>query len=289
VRHPNVPESLDGWAILHRMFRFDRRRWDALEADRRAAIEHGAQELFATLARDADADLGLAQLLGHKGDLMLTHYARSFDALGEMQAQVDKLPLRDFLEPLESYVSILELGLYEHTAKIHAELRDRGFKPHGEEWNAAFDAMLAEAANEPRNAGRLWARIPRRRYVCFYPMNKKRDGADNWYSTPYAERAKMMVEHGKIGRSFHGHVTQVISGSIGFDDWEWGVDLYADDPLVFKKLVYAMRFDEASARFGEFGRFWTGMQFSVPQLGVFLSGEGSPALLASDASEPALR
>jgi len=289
VRHPNVPESLDGWAILHRMFRFDRRRWDALDADRRAAIEREAQALFATLARDADADLGLAQLLGHKGDLLLTHYARSFDALGEMQAQVDKLAVRDYLESLESYVSMLELGLYEHTAKIHAELRDRGLKPHGEEWNAAFDAMLDEAAQEPRNAGRLWARIPRRRYVCFYPMNKKRDGADNWYSTPYAQRAAMMLEHGKIGRSFHGHVTQVISGSIGFDDWEWGVDLYADDPLVFKKLVYAMRFDEASARFGEFGRFWTGMQFSVSQLGVFLSGEGSPALAAEDLGQPALR
>ncbi len=94
-------------------------------------------------------------------------------------------------------------------------------------------------------------------------MNKKRDGADNWYDTPYDERAKLMLEHGKIGRSFHGHVSQVISGSIGFDDWEWGVDLYADEPLVFKKLVYTMRFDPASSRFGEFGQFWTGMQFSV--------------------------
>jgi len=289
VRNPNVPESLDGWAILHRMFRFDRRRWDALESERRQTIEREAAELFARFARDENADLGLAQLLGHKGDLMLTHYARSFDALGEMQAQADKLALRDYLEPMESYVSILELGLYADTAKIHAELRDRGLKAHSEPWNAAFDAMLGDAAREPRNAARLWARIPRRRYACFYPMNKKRDGADNWYNTPYAERAKMMLEHGKIGRSFHGHVTQVISGSIGFDDWEWGVDLYADDPLVFKKLVYAMRFDEASARFAEFGRFWTGMQFSVAQLGVFLAGEGSPALLADDAAEPALR
>ena len=189
---------------------------------------------------------------------------------------------RDYLEPIESYVSILELGLYEHTAKIHAELRERGLKPHSEAWNAAFESMLREAATEPRNAGRLWARIPHRRYVCFYPMNKKRDGGDNWYAMPYPERANMMLEHGKIGRSYHGHVTQVISGSIGFDDWEWGVDLYADDPLVFKKLVYEMRFDEASARFGEFGRFWTGMQFSVAQLGVSLAGEASPALLAGD-------
>ena len=284
MRHPNVPESLDSWSILHRMFRLDRRAYDALDATQRAVIEREAGALFGELARDGETDLGLAQLLGHKGDLMLTHYARSFDALGEVQARVDKLALCDFLEPGASYVSVLELGLYEHTAKIHAELRDRGLKPHSDEWNAAFDAMLGEAAAEPRNAGRLWARIPRRRYACFYPMNKKRAGSANWHSTPYAERASMMLEHGKIGRSFHGHVTQVISGSIGFDDWEWGVDLYADDPLVFKKLVYAMRFDAASARFAEFGEFWTGMQFSVSQLGVFLAGEASPALFADEAA-----
>ncbi|HYZ15349.1 MAG TPA: hydrogen peroxide-dependent heme synthase [Candidatus Acidoferrum sp.] len=282
MRHPNVPESLDGWSILHRMFRFDRRRWDALDTQRKDSIEREAVALFGSLARDGETDLGLAQLLGHKGELMLTHYAKSFDALGEVQAQVDKLAVRDYLEPADSYVSLLELGMYDYTAKIHVELRERGLKPYSDAWNEAFDAMLLEAATEPRNAGRLWARIPRRRYVCFYPMNKKRDGADNWYSAPYEERAKMMLEHGKIGRSWHGHVTQVISGSIGFDDWEWGVDLYADDPIVFKKLVYEMRFDEASARFGEFGRFWTGMQFSVAQLGVFLSGDASPALVADD-------
>jgi hydrogen peroxide-dependent heme synthase len=280
MRHPNVPESLDGWSILHRMFRFDRRRWDVLDRDRQRAIAAEAAALFTELASSADADCGLAQLLGDKGDFMLTHYARSFDALGIAQARTDKLALRDFLEPLSSYVSILELGLYGDTGKIHADLRDRGLKPHSDEWNAAFDAALAEAARDPRNAGRLAARIPRRRYVCFYPMNKKRDGADNWYNLPFAERAQIMVEHGKIGRSYHGLVSQVISGSIGFDDWEWGVDLYADEPLVFKKLVYEMRFDEASSRFGEFGRFWTGMQFSIAALPDFLAGEASPQLLA---------
>jgi peroxiredoxin len=280
VRHPNVPESLDGWAILHRMFQFDRRRWDALPADRREAIGREAHALFTELSAGDDGDLGLAQILGHKADLMLTHYARTFDALGEAQARVDKLALRDYLEAADSYVSILELGIYDYTAKIHAELRDRGLKPHSEQWNAAFDAMLADATRDPRNAGRLWAKIPQRRYVCFYPMNKKRDGADNWYTTPYDERAKMMHEHGKIGRSFHGYIEQVISGSLGFDDWEWGVDLYADEPLTFKRLIYAMRFDEASSRFGEFGRFWTGMQFSIPQLSAFLAGE-SPELLGA--------
>jgi chlorite dismutase len=268
------------------MFRFDRRRWDAVDAERRAAIEREATALFAELALEADGDCGLVQLLG-KGDLMLTHYARSFDDLGVAQARVDKLALRGFLEPNGSYVSMLELGLYADTGRIHDELR--GLKAHSPEWNEAFDAKLAEVAKDPRNAGRLAARIPHRRYACFYPMNKKRDGDDNWYALPFAIRAKMMLEHGKIGRTYHGLVTQVISGSIGFDDWEWGVDLYADDPLVFKKLVYEMRFDEASARFGEFGPFWTGMQFSAPELPAFLAGAASPRLIGKAPREAALR
>ena len=286
MRHPSVPESLDSWNILHRMFRFDRRRWDAADAERRGAIEREATALFAEMALEEDGDCGLVQLLG-KGDLMLTHYARSFDDLGVAQARIDKLGLSDFLEPQGSYVSVLELGLYGDTGRIHDELR--GLKANSPEWNDAFDAKLALVAKDPRNVSRLNARIPHRRYACFYPMNKKRDGEDNWYALPFAVRARMMVEHGKIGRSYHGQVSQVISGSIGFDDWEWGVDLYADDPLVFKRLVYEMRFDEASARFGEFGPFWTGMKFSAPELSVFLAGVASPRLIGKAPHEAALR
>ena len=120
-------------------------------------------------------------------------------------------------------------------------------------------------------------------------MDKKRGESVNWYSLPFEERAALMLDHGKIGRSFHGLVTQVISGSIGFDDWEWGVDLYADDPLVFKKLVYEMRFDEASAKYGSFGPFYTGVQFSIAQLRHFLSGDRIPQLVPKAQPEPALR
>jgi chlorite dismutase len=289
MRHPNVPESLDSWSILHRMFRFDRRRFDALDPHRQVEIGAEAVAVLARAAGRAESDLGLAQLLGHKADLMFTHYARSFDELGAIQTAVDRLALRDYLEPVTSYVSVLELGLYEATGKIHAELRDRGLKPHSDDWTAAFDAALADQAKSPRNAARLWAPIPQRRYVCFYPMDKKRGEAINWYMLPYDERAALMLDHGKIGRSFHGLVTQVISGSIGFDDWEWGVDLYADDPLVFKKLIYEMRFDEASARYAAFGPFATGLQFSIAELPEFLRGERVPALLAAQTPEPALR
>jgi chlorite dismutase len=289
MRHPNVPESLDSWTILHRLFHLDRRRFDTLDPRRKAEIEAEATAVFTELAADSAGDLGVAQVLGHKADLMLTHYAKSFDALGAVQTRVDKLALRDYLDPVTSYVSILELGLYEATGKIHAELRDRGLKPHSDDWNTAFDDALAEQTKSPRNAARLWAKIPQRRYVCFYPMDKKRGEAINWYMLPYDERATLMLDHGKIGRSFHGLVTQVISGSIGFDDWEWGVDLYADDPLIFKKLIYEMRFDEASARYAAFGPFYTGLQFSIAELPVFLRGERVPELQRTRAAEPALR
>ncbi|MBD5606946.1 MAG: heme-dependent peroxidase [Candidatus Eremiobacteraeota bacterium] len=287
MRHPDVPESLDSWHILHRMFRFERRAFDALAAERRRGIAEEARLHLETQASAADADAGLAQLLGHKSDLMLTHYAKSFDELGAAQTAFDKLELAAYCTPQTSYVSILELGLYEATGKIHADLRDRGLKPHAQEWNDAFDAALAEQANAPRNAARLWAKIPQRRYVCFYPMDKKRGEAVNWYQLPYEDRARLMLDHGKIGRSFHGLVTQVISGSIGFDDWEWGVDLYADDPRVFKKLIYEMRFDEASAKYAAFGQFYTGMQFSISELDRYLEGDAIPQLRA--AREPALR
>ena len=281
MRNPDVPESLDGWHILHRMFHFDRRRFEALPGAESDRIARTAVAALAPLHESPDADCSLAVILGHKADLMFTHYARSFDDLVAAQMRVDHLDLCDFLEPVSSYVSVLELGLYEATAKIHAELLKRDLKPHSAEWIAAFDAQLDEQAQQPRNAARLWAKVPARRYVCFYPMDKKRGESVNWYMLPYGDRARLMLDHGKIGRSFHGLVTQVISGSVGFDDWEWGVDLYADDPMVFKKLIYEMRFDEASAKYAAFGPFITGLQFSLSELPRYLSGERVPELLST--------
>jgi chlorite dismutase len=283
LRHPDVNETIEGWWILHRMFAFDRRRWARLPKESQERIAREAAGALASL-KNGDADVAPAQIVGHKADLMLTHYARTFDGLAQAQAVFGRCEVAEYLEPRESYVSILELGLYEATGKIHTMLQERGLKRFSPEWNAAFDELLQEQQAHPRNAGRLWARIPQRRYICFYPMDKKREGSDNWYMLPFEERAKLMLDHGKIGRSFHGLVTQVISGSIGFDDYEWGVDLYADDPLVFKKLIYEMRFDEASARYAAFGPFVSGVQFSVEDLPVFLAGSAVPQLREQEAA-----
>jgi peroxiredoxin len=278
MRHPNVPESLESWWILHRMFKFDRHAWDKLPQPERTAITDEAVQVLAPLQKASDADVSLAQLVGHRADLMLTHYSRAYDGMAHAQMVFDKTRLSTFLKETSSYVSILELGMYEATGKIHATLAEQGLTQNSEEWVAAFDAAVKKEEHNPRNASRLWARVPQRRYVCFYPMDKKRGEDVNWYMLPFEDRARMMLEHGKIGRSYHGVVTQVISGSIGFDSWEWGVDLYADDPLTFKKLVYEMRFDEASAKYGAFGEFYSGLQFTLDQLGTFLDGKAVPAL-----------
>ena len=167
--------------------------------------------------------------------------------------------------------------MYEMTAQIHRRLGERGLKAGSDEFETAFDAEMEE--QRKRVLGRLFAEVPARRHVCFYPMSKRRGEQRNWYAEPVDARARMMLEHGKIGRHYAGEVTQVISGAIGFDDWEWGVDLFADDPVVFKKLIYEMRFDEASAWYAEFGPFYVGLQFSPSELPAYLEGE-VPALKA---------
>jgi peroxiredoxin len=271
-----VPESLEGWCLLHQMFTVSWPDVAQAGADDRAEL---AATLRGWLEASATADGGSSiavAMLGHKADLMLVHARRSFDDLVQAQLDVARLPLAEVLDATTSYVSIVELGMYEMTAKVHEQLTARGIAQDSEEYRPALkEAMLAQ---QPRIAGRLFMPFPQRRYVCFYPMDKRRGEIKNWYSTPFEKRAAMMRDHGHIGRLYAGEVSQIISGSIGFDDWEWGVDLFADDPMVFKKLIYEMRFDEASADYGEFGPFYTGVQFSPSEVGAWLDGR-APALV----------
>ena len=271
MHDPRVPETLEGWWLLHQMFRVRWPDWQARPAaERREKADEAAQAL-GRMAPGQDGPTASCTLLGHKGDLMLIHFRRRFEQLQGAQLAVARLGLAPFLEATTSYVSVVELGMYEMTAQIHARLGGRGLEPGSDPFESAFDAEMEEQRR--RVEGRLFLDAPPRRHVCFYPMNKRRGESRNWYAVPFEERARMMRDHGVVGRRFAGAVTQVISGSIGFDDWEWGVDLFADDPLVFKKLVYEMRFDEASAWFGEFGAFYVGLQFSPSELPKFLDGE----------------
>jgi peroxiredoxin len=277
VHNPFVPETLEGWAALHLMYRVDwGRLGQAYPGDRAQMAQEFAHAISSGVSSPEEGATSLVQMLGHKGDLMVIVFRRTFDDLGRTQLALARTKLSAYLTMTTSYVSIVELGMYEMTAKIHRQLGERQLVQGSADYEAAFDEEME--SQRRRVIGRLFTPVPRNRYVCFYPMDKRRGEVHNWYTVEFAKRAEMMLEHGKVGREYAGKVTQIISGSIGFDDWEWGVDLFANDPLTFKKLIYEMRFDEASAKYAEFGPFYTGLQFSPEELGKFVEGE-LPALL----------
>ena len=271
AKMPPHPLTLDGSALLHQMFRIRRAAWRALDAAEQAEIAAEAAAVFAEMEAHPEGGSALFAQLGHKGDLLIPHFRKNFEGLNEAELKIASLALSDYLEPAGSYVSIVELGLYDSTVKLYESLREAGVRPHDEEWNARVKERMAEQAEAM--APRLYPRVPAHRYLCFYPMDKKRGEDKNWYAAPIERRRDMMREHGMIGRGYAGRVKQIISGSIGFDDWEWAVDLFADDPKVFKQLIYEMRFDEASAVYAAFGPFYIGLRFAAGELGKVLAAE----------------
>ena len=275
---PTVPLTLEGSFILHQMFRVRWPVWKAATSvEQMRAIEE-ATALLEEMEKGGEEQSALFSMLGHKGDLMLLHFRRTLEGLNSVELRVANLTLAEFLEQTTSYVSVVELGLYEVSVRLYTALKEKGMQPGTPEWNQAVEDVLAKQRNA--SISRLRPEVPPQRYACFYPMNKMRGEEKNWYMAPITERQRMMREHGVIGRKYGGQVTQIISGSIGFDDWEWGVDLFADDPLVFKKLVYEMRFDEASAVYGQFGTFYVGLRFPAAGLGALMEGKtpGLPRL-----------
>jgi chlorite dismutase len=220
---------------------------------------------------DVAGQTAVFSLLGHKGDLLIVHFRNSFDQLKAAELAISRLRLSDYLEQTTSYLSVVELGLYESSVKLYRDLREKGIDPHSPEWNTAIEDTIKRQTEAMRP--RLFPQIPANRYICFYPMDRRRGEDKNWYSLPIEERQRQMEEHGLVGRRYAGTVRQIITGSIGFDDWEWGVDLFADDPLVFKKLIYEMRFDEVSAVYALFGTFYVGVRCPAAGLEGLFSGK----------------
>jgi chlorite dismutase len=270
---PPVPLTLEGSALLHQFFRFDWKSWRSCAEGERTKIAAEATAELKTLERatpEAPIRSALYSQLGHKGDLILIHFRDSLEALNQVELALAQTDLYGYLTPVHSYVSVVELGLYESTRKTYETASAKGLETHSPEWTAEIASTLerSSAAMVPR----LFPAVPEAKYLCFYPMDRKRGEQVNWYTVPFADRQRMMHEHGLIGRCYAGEVKQIISGSIGMDDWEWGVDLFAEDPVIFKKLIYEMRFDEVSAVYALFGQFYIGVRLPIEKLGGWLAG-----------------
>src|SRR5882672_8605925 len=218
---PAVPLTTEGYSVLHQMMRFRWSAWRALPAAEKSGIAAEASAALTAMEQHSPGQSALFSLLGHKGDLMLIHFRESFADLNQVELKLAGLQLSDYLEPTTSYLSVIELGLYDSTVKIYKELTEQGIVPHSDQWKAEVECKLDRhrEAMHPR----LYPEMPAHRYICFYPMDRRRGEDKNWYTLPIEERARQMNDHGLVGRRYAGEVKQIITGSIGFDDWEWGV------------------------------------------------------------------
>ena len=182
---PAVPLTTEGYSVLHQMMRLRWPAWRALPASEKSAIAQEASAALSTMEKHSPGQSALYSLIGHKGDLMLIHFRESFADLNQAELQLANLRLSDYLDPTTSYLSIIELGLYDSTLKIYKELTDQGIEPHSDQWKAEIECKL----NRHREAmrPRLYPEIPSNRYACFYPMDRRRGEDKNWYKLPIEE------------------------------------------------------------------------------------------------------
>ncbi|MEW6582281.1 MAG: chlorite dismutase family protein [Actinomycetota bacterium] len=234
--------------------------WGVIHLFLRARREPGGAALLENLADFTGDDPNQAipfSVLGTKADLGFMLLSPDLDALD----RITKAILAGPVDPVHSYVSLTELSEYTTTEDDErARLQAAG--------DTDIDGKLAQWRERMAHYhdARLHPRLPHHRVIAFYPMAKTRQPGANWYSLPFEERKELMLGHGRVGRKYAGRILQLITGSTGLDDWEWGVTLLADDPAAVKDIVYEMRFDEVSAVYGEFGPFWTGLVMDAPAL-----------------------
>jgi hydrogen peroxide-dependent heme synthase len=242
-------KTLDGWYSLHDFRAIDWTAWKTLSSDERQAAIHeflGLLEKWNATQDRKEGSHALYTVVGQKADFMMMILRPTMEELNEIETEFNKTKLAEYTIPTYSYVSVVELSNY-----LNSESDEDPYE-------------------NPHVRARLYPILPKSKYICFYPMDRRREGNDNWYMLPMEERRNLMRSHSMIGRKYAGLVKQIITGSVGFDDYEWGVTLFSDDVLQFKKIVYEMRFDEVSARYGEFGSFFVGNLLEEDRISKFL-------------------
>jgi hydrogen peroxide-dependent heme synthase len=266
------PATLEGWFALHQIFRFRKPKLDAgrlATMAKRAVtgVNPGRKSASKARARKAGSSQGwscFVRLIGSTADLMVIHFRDSLDAIDAAQNDLARSELGGILDPAYAFLSVTEAGLYHITAEIARAAASRGGTVGDEEYIRALSERAGTERDSAHVRRRLYPELPADMpYVSFYPMSKRRDAMQNWYTLSLDERSRLMHAHGLTGRRYAGKVQQVITGAIGLDKWEWGVTLFSRDPLEFKKLVTDMRFDEVSAKYAEFGDFYVGRIISL--------------------------
>jgi chlorite dismutase len=265
---PNLPAiKLDrGLHVMHLFYRVDRPRWEALPAGQSAQCRQRLEQLCAANANPSHPRLTTYANVGAKADLSFFMLASDLGEISRMHRDLETCFPPGALSTVFSYLSVTELVEYMPAEEDNRRLllEQEKLAPDSE----AFQKRMAELGERKRQYehNRLYPEMPEWEVMAFYPMSKRRAGADNWYLLDFPTRKKLMGGHARVGRKYAGRVSQLITGSTGLDDWEWGVTLMAHQLDALKDIVYEMRFDEVSARYGDFGPFFVNIRMAPADL-----------------------
>jgi len=245
----------DGWHCVHLYYIVDQNVLADFDEEERAEGRRELAEILNPDREGAPKRLVTSIVSGHKADLGLMILDPDPLVIDSIQHQIRSSTFGTVLEAAYSFVSITEVSEYVPTLEQYGQrLVAEGTAADSPEYGAKLKAY--EQREVAMRKQRLFPEIPPWPVMSFYPMNKIRDPHANWYTLPFSRRMEMMTEHGRSGMMFAGKVTQLITASTGLDDFEWGVTLWGRTPEFIKEIVYTMRFDEASAKYAEFGPFY---------------------------------
>ena len=262
---PSLEPAGGGWHCAHLYYSFDRKALAQLTSDARAA---GSRDLVAALdPAGADAPIRLQSTItsGQKADFGVMALDPDPLKVDRVHQRIMAGPLGPAIIPRWSFVSTTEISEYVQSPEQFGErLVAEGMDANSAEYKTRQKGYADRLVD--MNRQRLTPDFPAYPATCFYPMNKKRKVGENWFSLPKEERSRLMIEHARSGMAFAGKVSQLITVGLGLEDWEWGVTLWAANPEFLKEIVYRMRFDEASARYAEFGPFYAGYVASATDI-----------------------
>ena len=259
-----VPEA--GWHCLHLFYRIEFGQWHLLTVEEQRSAKTRLSALVQEVRALPDTQLLTMSVVTPKADVAFMLITPDLHAANSVEKQLGLALGADVLVPVYSYLSLTEESEYSSSAEEYAAIlqNEQSVDPASPEFEkamAAFEERMKHYRHE-----RVYPTLPDWPVVSFYNMSKRRGEERNWYTLPFEDRRRLMLGHGAVGRQYAGKVKQLITGSSGLDDAEWGVTLFARDTFQIKSIVYQMRFDPVSAEYADFGEFYIALQLPLDEL-----------------------
>ncbi|MDF1751143.1 MAG: heme-dependent peroxidase [Verrucomicrobiales bacterium] len=263
VTEPVIPR--EGWHVIHLFYKIEHSQWDLYSDEEKLEAKTHLAQLVQDI-RSSDAQLLTFSMVTPKADIGFMLLAPDLHKANEFEKKLTLSLGADVMTPTYSYLSMTELGEYTTTREIYGKslVDEDGIVEGSDEYNEKLDEF--ERRMKKYNGDKLYPNMPDWQVFCFYPMGKRRGEQDNWYDMEFEERRKLMMGHARVGRTYAGRVRQLITGSTGLDEMEWGVSLFSHNTQDIKDIVYEMRFDKVSSRYADFGDFYIGLQLPLNEL-----------------------